>query len=73
MDANERILVPGVSFHAALESRLEQLVLWLMAWLTRVGAVSDRGAVPCMGLFALDDLMTGMAGFSNTTVASSGS
>jgi hypothetical protein len=44
-----------------------------MAWLTRVGAVSDRGAVPCMGVFALDDLMTGMAGFSNTTVASSGS
>jgi hypothetical protein len=136
-------LVPevlGVSFHAALESRLEQLALWLMAWLTRFGLVSDwsrhapaftkisrwlatmgsdrgamkvtlrgedpdgkalvldwnltaldnhgpeipctpsivitkkllrdelpgRGAIPCMGLFTLDELMAEMAGFSIT-------
>jgi saccharopine dehydrogenase-like NADP-dependent oxidoreductase len=134
-------LVPdvlGVSFHAALESRLEQIALWLMAWLTRLGMVSDwsshapmftrlsrqlaklgsdrgamrvtlrgegrrgdplvldwnltardnhgpeipctpsivitkkllrdelpdRGAVPCMGLFTLDELMAEMADFS---------
>lgn len=36
--------VPGVqtvSFHAALEAWWEQLSLWLMAWLTRLGIVSD--------------------------------
>ncbi len=70
MDENERILVLGVSFHAALESRLEQLVLWLMAWLTRVGVVPDRGAVSCMDLFTLDALM---AGVSIMTHASFGS
>ena len=136
-------LVPevlGVSFHAALESRLEQLALWLMAWLTRIGLVPDwsthapaftrmsgwlatmgsdrgamkvtlrgedrhgetlvldwnltaldnhgpeipctpsvvitkkllrdelpdRGAVPCMGLFTLDELMDEMADFQIT-------
>ncbi len=37
-------LLPGVqtvSFHAALEAGWEQLVLWLMAWLTRANVVSD--------------------------------
>ncbi|NIV17826.1 MAG: saccharopine dehydrogenase [Woeseiaceae bacterium] len=36
--------VPGietVTFHAALGSQLEQLVLWTMAWLTRIKLVSD--------------------------------
>lgn len=36
--------VPGVrtvSFHAALEAPWEQLGLWTMAWLTRVGLVRD--------------------------------
>jgi len=36
--------VPGVrtvSFHAALEAPWEQLGLWAMAWLTRVGVVRD--------------------------------
>lgn len=139
--------VLGVSFHAALESRLEQLALWVMAWLTRVGMVSDwsryapsftrlgrwlastgsdrgamkvtlrgedrqgnplvldwnltaldnhgpeipctpsivitrkllrgelpdRGAVPCIGLFTLDELMAEMAGFSITAAVSFGS
>ena len=73
MDANERILVLGVSFHATLESRLEQLVLWLMPWLLRVGAASDRGAVPCTGLPMLDDSMAEMAGFPIATDAASGS
>lgn len=144
-DVPDLVLLPdfvpealGVSFHAALESRLEQLALWFMAWLTRVGLVRDwsrhapaftrisrqlarmgsdrgamkvtlrgedrhgkalvldwnltaldnhgpeipctpsivitkkllhdelpdRGAVPCMGLFTLDELMAEMAGFS---------
>lgn len=37
-------LVPGVStvsFHAALEMKLEHLALWLMAWLTRASIVAD--------------------------------
>jgi NAD(P)-dependent dehydrogenase (short-subunit alcohol dehydrogenase family) len=36
--------VPGVrtvSFHAALEADVEQLTLWLMAWLTRMRLVTD--------------------------------
>jgi len=36
--------VPGVrtvSFHAALEAPWEQLGLWAMAWLTRIGVVRD--------------------------------
>ncbi len=36
--------VPGVrtvSFHAALEAPWEQLGLWVMAWLTRIGIVRD--------------------------------
>jgi len=36
--------VPGVrtvSFHAALEAPWEQLSLWMMAWLTRIGLVRD--------------------------------
>jgi len=36
--------VPGVrtvSFHAALEAPWEQLGLWVMAWLTRIGVVRD--------------------------------
>ncbi len=36
--------VPGVrtvSFHAALEAPWEQLGLWIMAWLTRIGFVHD--------------------------------
>lgn len=33
--------VRTVSFHAALEAPWEQLGLWAMAWLTRIGAVRD--------------------------------
>jgi len=42
--------VPGcrtVTFHAALEAKWEQLALWLMAWVTRIGIVKDwTGFVP---------------------------
>lgn len=134
----------GVTFHAALEAGWEQLALWFMAWLTRIGAVPDwsrhapaftrlsrriakmgsdrgamkvtlrgtgrdgqalvlewnltaldnhgpeipctpsivitrkllrdelpdRGAVPCMGLFTLDELMAELTGFSITAKVS---
>ena len=36
-----------VTFHAALEAKWEQIALWLMAWLTRIGIVTDwTGFVP---------------------------
>jgi short subunit dehydrogenase-like uncharacterized protein len=37
-------IIPGVqtvTFHAALEARVEQRALWLMAWLTRMRMVAD--------------------------------
>ncbi len=36
-----------VTFHASLEAKWEQLALWLMAWVTRIGIVKDwAGFVP---------------------------
>jgi hypothetical protein len=36
-----------VTFHASLEAKWEQLALWLMAWVTRIGIVKDwTGFVP---------------------------
>lgn len=33
--------IETVTFHAALEAEWEQIVLWMMAWATRIGMVSD--------------------------------
>jgi hypothetical protein len=39
--------VDTVTFHAALESKLEQITLWSMGWLTRAGLVKSwHGLVP---------------------------
>jgi hypothetical protein len=39
--------VDTVTFHAALESKLEQITLWSMGWLTRAGLVKSwDGLVP---------------------------
>lgn len=33
--------IETVTFHAALEAPWEQLALWLMAWITRIGLIED--------------------------------